>query len=205
MTKFLKKSDCDLPLAEKLPGKKHRFNPSGSSEFETKREWVENEATKWYEHMRKHPKFDDTAFFRKADCLKSHLRKSNVAVSEARQLIVKNEERNVAQSESEEDDDDVGNDSDSDTEVMDTEDNYNELSDAMDVEEVTGSQDLFANSGEENDREKTRIEIETRIDKVLAKPIEEVLANEKSLPKSVLASRKFKAKKEEYIKPSCKG
>ena len=43
------------------------------------------------------------------------------------------------------------------------------------------------------------------IDKVLAKPIEEVLANKKSLPKSVLASRRFKAKKEEYINAELQG
>jgi hypothetical protein len=53
---YLKISDCDFPPAKKFPGKKYRQNPTGSIEFETKREWVENEALIWYEHMKNHPK-----------------------------------------------------------------------------------------------------------------------------------------------------
>ena len=57
-TEHLKVSDCDLPPAEKYPGKKYRQNPTGSSDFATKNEWVENEASKWYDKMKDHPKFD---------------------------------------------------------------------------------------------------------------------------------------------------
>ena len=111
-------SDCDLPPAEKYPGKKYRQNPTGSSDFETKNEWVENEASKWYEKMKDHPKFDSTPIYQKADILKKHLRKLNVAISEARQIIVKIEKGNVSDSESDSEEDE--NDKESDTEEMDT-------------------------------------------------------------------------------------
>ena len=193
-TEHLKVSDCDLPPAEKYPGKKYRQNPTGSSDFATKNEWVENEASKWYEKMKDHPKFDSTPIYKKADCLKNHLRKLNVAISEARKIIVKIEERNVSDSESESDDD--GNDKESDTEEMDTEDNVGDVPDDMEVE---ASQDMFANSEDEDEETMTRVQIEAMIDRVLSKPIADVIAEESSLHDCVLASRRYKTAKNNYI------
>ena len=190
----LKVSDCDLPPAEKYPGKRYRQNKTGSSDFATKHEWVESEAYKWYEKMKDHPKFDSTPIYKKADCLKNHLRKLNVAISEARQIIVKIEEGNVSDSESDSDEDE--NDKESDIEDMDTGDNFGDVPDDMEVE---ASQDMFANSEDENEEELTRVKIEAMIDKVLSKPIEEVISEESSLPKCVLASRRYEAKKDDYI------
>ena len=190
----LKVSDCDLPPAEKYPGKKYRQNPTGSSDFETKNEWVENEASKWYEKMKDHPKFDSTPIYQKADILKKHLRKLNVAISEARQIIVKIEKGNVSDSESDSEEDE--NDKESDTEEMDTRDNFGDVSDEMEVE---ASQDMFANSEDENEETMTRVEIEAMIDKVLSRPIAEVISEESSLHECVLASRRYKAIKNDYI------
>ena len=93
---YLKKSDCELQCAENYPGRWYRQNDNGSIEFNTKEEWVENEARKWYYKMRENTKYDNTAIYRKADCLAHHLRKLKVAVSEARKLLVKFEDSVVS-------------------------------------------------------------------------------------------------------------
>ena len=190
----LKVSDCDLPPAEKYPGKRYRQNKTGSSDFATKHEWVESEASKWYEKMKDHPKFDSTPIYQKADILKKHLRKLNVAISEARQIIVKIEKGNVSDSESDSEEDE--NDKESDTEEMDTGDNFGDVPDDMEIE---GSQDMFANSEDENEETMTRVQIEAMIDQVLSKPIAEVISEESSLHECVLASRRYKAIKNDYI------
>ena len=176
----LKVADCDLPPAEKYPGKKYRQNPTGSSDFGTKIEWVEFEASKWYETMKDHPKFDSTPIYKKADCLKNHLRKLNVAISEARQIIVKIEEGHVSDSESDSEEDENNKESD-------TVDNFGDVPDDMEIE---GSQDMFANSEDENEETMTRVQIEAMIDQVLSKPIAEVISEESSLHECVLASRR---------------
>ena len=99
---YLKVSDCDLPPAEKFPGKKYRQNPFGSVQFDTKGDWVDNEILIWYKHMRSHPKYDNTAISQKAHILKKHLKKLNVSISEARQILVRFEEANNCDTEEDE-------------------------------------------------------------------------------------------------------
>ena len=84
---YLQKSDCKLPSAKEFPGKWYRTNTTGSLQFKTKADWVRQEIRKWYYHMKDHPKYDQTALFRKAWCLQHHLRYLKVAISEARQQL----------------------------------------------------------------------------------------------------------------------
>ena len=143
---YLKKSDCELQCAENYPGRWYRQNDKGSIEFNTKEEWVENEARKWHEQMRENTKYDNTAIYRKADCLAHHLRKLKVSVSEARKLIVKFEDSEVPNNS------EVGETNETedlqDAETMDTNESFPSQNNERNAN-IVSQQDMFAMSDDE--------------------------------------------------------
>ena len=197
---YLKVSDCDLPPAEKFPGKKYRQNPFGSVQFDTKGDWVENEILIWYEHMRSHAKYDNTAISQKAHILKKHLKKLNVSISEARQILVRFEEANNCDTEEDEEEEEEQNEDDSETEDMDVEGDNRGGQIDMETDDGGGSQDMFANSEDEiEDEEASRVKLDAMIEKYMSKPMQEIISDESNIPKFVLSSRRYKSKKEDYI------
>ena len=197
---YLKVSDCDLPRAGKFPGKNYRQNQKGSKEFHSKGEWVMNESLKWFDHMRNHQKYDQTAIYRKAFCLYHHLIPLKIAMSEARQIIEKLESNNQPAEDSDSDSDkelESETFGENQTEDMETDGNVIEMQEVMDTDDALGSQDMFANSDDENDI--TRTKIDAIIEKELSKPILNLINDESNLPKCVIDSRKYKTKKAEYI------
>ena len=65
MSNYLKLSEIGLEPARPFPGKWYRTNPRGTIEFENKSEWVENEALKWFNIAKEHPKYDQTPIGKK--------------------------------------------------------------------------------------------------------------------------------------------
>ena len=184
---FLLKSDCEIEPASPFPGKRYRQNPGGCSD--SRAQWIENEANKWVNNMKHHPKYLTTPLYQRSFCLKYHLRKLTVANSECRKILIK-----------------VESDVNFNQEVNDPQDDNMEIDDQrladnvqdMDTEPPPGSQDMFANSDGE-DEELSRVEKEKVIIDTLKSPIEDLLKSENSLPYFVMNSHRYKTSKNNFI------
>ena len=200
MSNYLKLSEIGLEPARPFPGKWYRTNPRGTIEFENKSEWVENEALKWFNIAKEHPKYDQTPIGKKTSFLVQHLRKMKIASSEARKLIVKLEECNIPIEESDVNDDEADNlEEHADIEDMELVETV-ETVDEMETEEMDASQDMFADNDSTNpDGTLTRSEKDKIINEAMLKPIEELIESEDNLPEFVAKSYKYTSLKFEHI------
>ena len=203
----IRQEDCPNWTARGYPGKFNRHNRSGT--LKTRDEWKQEEVRRWFGHFRDNPKYENTSVANKVMYLVTHLKVLKVKSGEARTLLVR------AETEADEDGELQGRDVVDPVVEANPSDGREVLGDGRgegdDAGVGDGDMDVDTNEdkGEEREEgemdcdiggEKGRSTVEFEVRKYLAKTDHELFETDLSIPTCVQNSRKFNARKNEYVR-----
>ena len=217
--------DCPDYVAKSFPGKFSRNHPSGT--LMSREDWKADQVRRWVQHFSDNPKYENTSLANKVMYLVRHLKLLKVKTGEARTLLVKvesdyDDNREVegvdreggGADQVEEGGDDGANQVEEDDliEVGDQVEEgeqieggniggegevHDQLED-MEVDEESDSEVEFGDDDEDNEERRGLVDFEVK--KYLAKTDHELFESDLVIPVCVENSRKFKARRREFVR-----
>ena len=217
----IEREDCPDWVASSFPGKFHKDNLNGT--LMSRQEWKEDQVRRWCEHFNDNPKYENTSLAHKVRYLVRHLKKLNVKNGDARALLVKVESEQEGGGEDQMEEEVGGEEGDGEDQIEeegDGEDRVQEEGGGEDhMEEESGGEDQMEDESDGEDQieegdgeemevdeesdvegEKSRGWLDLEVKKYLAMTDQELFEEHLVIPGCVQKSRKFKARRREFIR-----
>ena len=203
----ISREDCPDWVASAFPGKFDKNNSNGT--LMSRQEWKEDQVRRWCEHFSDNPKYENSSLASKVLYLVPHLKILKVKPGEARALLVKVE--SDVEGGGDHIEVEVGGE-DHIEEEGDGEDHIGEEGGGEDHMEVEGDgedpieegdmgedMEVDEESDKENDEE-SRGRVDLEVKRYMDMTDQELFEEHLVIPVCVLNSRKFKARKREFIR-----
>ena len=206
----IRKEDCPDWIAKGYPGKFSKDKPSGT--LMSKEEWKEDQVRRWFDHISENQKYESTSLAHKVRYLVPHLKMLNVKPGQARTLLVKVELEKAEEIRGLQGGDViVGGDGavNQDEEGDAVEDNPGDggegvgggregVGEEMDCDENNEESDVESEMDCDDQEGRSVVDLEVR--KYLERTDHELFESGLVIPSCVQKSRKFKARKREFIR-----